>query len=69
MSMYGRKSSGPHATGPTSNQAGLMPTENTISLNVRLDPVPLIRLSIRLVDVGFLAHKLLVSVTFWGLSI
>ena len=33
------------------------------SLNVRLDPVPQIRLPIGLVDVGFLTKKSLVSVT------
>ena len=52
--------------GPTSDQAGLMPTENTIPFNVRLDLVPLIRLPIELVDVGFLAKKSLIS-DFFGL--
>ena len=53
-----RKSYGPHATDPTSDQTGLMPTENTISLNVKLDMmVPLIKLPIGLVDVGFLAKR------------
>lgn len=64
-----RKLCGPHATGPTLDQAGLIPTENTFLLNVRLDLRPLIRLQIGFVDVGFLAKKYLVSVTLWNLSI
>ena len=55
------------AMGPTTNQTRQRPADNTILLNIRLDMSPQIRLSIGLVDVGFLAKKSLVSVTLLGL--
>ena len=52
----GRKSCGQHATGPTSDQA-LIQTENIIPLNIKLNLVPLIKLSIGLVDVNFFGEE------------